>query len=359
MKTPRHYSPSYASCDGHKVTVPTFIQPDSEQPCLIGMNVILFLGITVRRANGKPLHAVAEQVVQVRLLQATTIPGQKGRVVEVQVESDGCVGDQLLFESEHQKLSELGIWAQESLIAGQPSGKALLPIQNFQVISVKPAEGKQLGVASLCDLPRSEEPEPNPEPTLGLFRKGSVIVPAHACVNALLNTSERYDTLMKVLDLPDDVNPSEMKEFNELMEKSIDIFALDDSELGCTNVTSHRIDTGDHQPMKQMPYQTLIIYRDKITQMVNDMEKRGGVRPSSSAWASSVVLVSKKDGSLRFCVDFRRLNSIKKKMFIHFLVWTISWILTLGNARFFTTLDLALGYWQVPLDDAIPKTASV
>ena len=56
------------SCDGRKVTVPTFIQPESEQHCLIGMNVILFLGITVRRANGKPLHAIVEQAVQIRLI---------------------------------------------------------------------------------------------------------------------------------------------------------------------------------------------------------------------------------------------------------------------------------------------------
>ena len=344
------------SCDGRKVTVPTFIQPESEQHCLIGMNVIPFLGITVRRANGKPLHAVAEQVAQVRLIQTTTIPGQKGRVVEVQVESDGCVGDQLLFEPEHQKLSELGIWAQESLIAVQPSGKALLPIQNFQGISVKLTEGEQLGVASLCDLPRSEEPESNPEPTLGFAPQGQRDSTC-ACVNALPNTPERYATLMKVLDLPDDVNPSEMKEFNELMKKSTDIFALDDSELGCTNVTSHRIDTGDHQPIKQMPYRTPIIYRDKITQMVNEMEKRGIVRPSSSPWASPVVLVPKKDGSLRFCVDFRRLNSITQKD-VYPLPRVDDILDTLGNARFFTTLDLASGYWQVPLDDdTIPKTA--
>ena len=64
------------SCDGRKVTVPTFIQPESEEHCLIGMNVIPFLGITVKRANGKPLHAVPEHVAQVRLVQTTTIPGQ-------------------------------------------------------------------------------------------------------------------------------------------------------------------------------------------------------------------------------------------------------------------------------------------
>ena len=344
------------SCDGRKVTVPTFIQPESKQHCLIGMNVIPFLGITVKRANGKPLHAVPEHVAQVRLVQTTTIPGQKGRVVEVQVENDGGMGDQFLFQPEHQRLSELGVWTQESLIAVQPGGKALLPIQNFQGISVKLAEGEQLGVASLCDLPRSEEPELKPEPTLGFVPPGQRDSTC-ACVNVLPNTPERYATLTKMLDLPDDVNPSEMNKFDELIKKSTDIFALDDSELGCTNVTSHRIETGDHRPIKQMPYRTPIIHRDKISQMVSEMEKQGVIRPSSSPWASPVVLVPKKDGSSRFCVDFRRLNSITQKD-VYPLPRVDDILDTLGNARFFTTLDLASGYWQVPLDDdAIPKTA--
>ena len=193
------------SCDGRKVTVPTFIQPDSEQPCLIGMNVIPFLGITVRRANGKPLHAIVEQTAQVRLIQTTTIPGQKGRVVEVQVDSETRAEEQLLFEPEHQRLSELGIWAQESLITVQPSGKALIPIQNFQGISVKLEEGEQLGVATPCDLPGPEEPVLDPEPTLGLPTR-TQCTSTCASVNALSNTPERYATLMKVLDLPDDVS---------------------------------------------------------------------------------------------------------------------------------------------------------
>ena len=50
----------------------------------------------------------------------------------MQVESESCLGDKLLFKSEHQRLSEFGIWAQESLITVQPSGKALISIQNFK-----------------------------------------------------------------------------------------------------------------------------------------------------------------------------------------------------------------------------------
>ena len=70
-----------------------------------------------------------------------------------------------------------------------------------------------------------------------------------------------------------------------------------------------------------------------------------------------MVLVPKKDGSLRFCVDFRRLNSVTRKD-VYPLPRVDDILDTLGNARYFTTLDLASGYWQVPLDeDARPKTA--
>ena len=106
-------------CDGCSVTVPTFIQPASEQRCLIGMNVIPFLGITARRANGKLLHVAVEHDAQVRLVQSTTIPSQKGRVVEAFVESDSYHGNQVLFQPEHRVLGELGVWAQESLISVQ------------------------------------------------------------------------------------------------------------------------------------------------------------------------------------------------------------------------------------------------
>ena len=70
-----------------------------------------------------------------------------------------------------------------------------------------------------------------------------------------------------------------------------------------------------------------------------------------------MVLVPKKDGSLRFCVDFRRLNSVTRKD-VYPLPRVDDILDTLENARYFTTLDLASGYWRVPLDeDARPKTA--
>ena len=144
---------------------------------------------------------------------------------------------------------------------------------------------------------------------------------------------------------------------NKLLREYSDVFALNDSELGCTDVICHRIETGDHVPVRQPPYRIPMMHREVIGKMVNEMQDRGIVQPSASPWASPVVLVPKKDGSLRFCVDYRRLNALTKKD-VYPLPRIDDIVDTLGDAKYFSTLDLASGYWQVKLDDdARPKTA--
>lgn len=73
------------------------------------------------------------------------------------------------------------------------------------------------------------------------------------------------------------------------------------------------------------------------------------IKPSSSPWSSPVVLVPKKDGTTRFCIDYRKLNSITKKD-VYPLPRIDDILDTLGGAKYFTSLDLASGYWQVSLD---------
>lgn len=91
------------------------------------------------------------------------------------------------------------------------------------------------------------------------------------------------------------------------------MFALDDSELGYTDQVQHHVETGDTPPIKQSVRQIPFVHRARIATMVEDMEKQGVVRRSSSAWSSPVVLIPKKDGSYQFCINYRKLNSVTKK----------------------------------------------
>lgn len=85
------------------------------------------------------------------------------------------------------------------------------------------------------------------------------------------------------------------------------------SALGKTTVAAHRIETDGSRIICRRPYRVSQSERKVIEEQVDDMLARNIIRPSSSPWASPVVLVKKKDGSVRFCVDYRVLNKITGK----------------------------------------------
>nr|XP_034331590.1 uncharacterized protein LOC117690875 [Crassostrea gigas] len=99
----------------------------------------------------------------------------------------------------------------------------------------------------------------------------------------------------------------------DLLIRYSDLFSETDEDVGRTSVVQHKIDTGNQPSIKQPPRRLPFHMQKEVDEHVSDMLKRGIIEPSSSAWSSAVVLVQKKDGSKRFCVDYRRLNSVTMK----------------------------------------------
>ena len=114
--------------------------------------------------------------------------------------------------------------------------------------------------------------------------------------------------------------------------------------------------TGPARPVRQPPYRLPHAYRHEVLKELEEMEESGVIE---SEWASPMVLVKKKDGSLRMCVDYRRLNSVSQAD-AYRMPCIDELIDRLGKARYITTMDLSRGYWQVPVEAASrDKTAFV
>lgn len=143
----------------------------------------------------------------------------------------------------------------------------------------------------------------------------------------------------------------------DLVYRYSHIFALKDQPLGQTNVVLHDIDTGDSRPIKCRARRTPIGIRDEALKEEKKMLEMGVIEPSDSPWASPVVLVRKKDHSLRYCIDYRKLNEVTKRD-SYPLPNMQDCLESLAGTKCFSTMDLSSGYWQVGLsEDAQDKSS--
>ena len=122
--------------------------------------------------------------------------------------------------------------------------------------------------------------------------------------------------------------------------------------MGHTHVTKHKIVLKDLDtpPFKERFHRIPPPQLDEVREHLKLMLDAGVVRPSNSPWCNAVVLVRKKDGSLRFCIDFRRLNALTIKD-SHPLPCICETLESLARAAHYSTFDLNSGFWQVPMDE--------
>lgn len=164
------------------------------------------------------------------------------------------------------------------------------------------------------------------------------------------------EELQQMVDRHEVLTPEEKHRFEDLIHEYQDIFSSENDPLGRTDLVKHEIRTTG-EPIKCRYRRTPIGLRDEVLQEEERMKEMGVIEPSSSPWASPVVMVRKKDGTLRYCIDYRRLNEVTLKD-SYPLPNMEDCLDSLGGAKYFSTVDLSSGYWQVQMtDDAKDKTA--
>ena len=146
------------------------------------------------------------------------------------------------------------------------------------------------------------------------------------------------------------------KAFDELMRRNADVFSAKGETNGTCTLTALTIKTNS-APINQKAYRTPLNKRLVVEAAIDEMLADGVIEPSCSPWASPITLVPKSDNTIRFCVDYRRLNSVTEKDTYPLpLIQDI--FDQMGGSVIFSTLDLKAGYWQLPVaEEDIPKTA--
>ncbi|GFW30483.1 retrovirus-related Pol polyprotein from transposon 412 [Trichonephila clavipes] len=266
-----------------------------------------------------------------------------------------------IFKIEHRTESIRQVTANENITI-PPRTEIIVPgyIGNdvsFNSGLIGSAENKANGLliaSTLVDLSRKTIPVRicNVTEKPRVFQKGEVLATCSpvtcVCKSSSLLLSNSPQQLTPDLLENAELSPEQKSSAERLFQEFEDVFSRNSSDIGHTTVTQHRIDTADHPPIKQHPRRLPFAKQEEVGTLLREMQENDIIEPSSSPWASPIVLVRKKDGSTRFCVDYRKLNDVTKKD-SYPLPRIDDNLDTLSGHKWFSTLDLKSGYWQVEI----------
>ncbi|KRZ00524.1 Transposon Ty3-I Gag-Pol polyprotein [Trichinella pseudospiralis] len=202
----------------------------------------------------------------------------------------------------------------------------------------------------------------NPDPAPATLYAGSTVgeltpLPeAHSVryVNQVVSPSGATDhNYRRIIDemLPslEELDAHSRNALRSVLWKYRPCIATSDEDIGHTELASHRIDTRNAAHVKVPSRRLPPAQRPDVQRMVTDMLNRNVIEPANSPWSALIVIVRKKDGFPRFCVDFRRLNDVTTKD-AYPLLRIDDTLEALSGACWFSTLDFSSGYWQIPVD---------
>ncbi|CAH1247195.1 RTL1 [Branchiostoma lanceolatum] len=345
-------------------------------PAILGMNVISSCRSVIAEAIEKPEPEQTEQAtVWSRALKV------EEKIQRFTVAEDGRVGaawaphrEKLIIPAGHEMIifckartgpnrvpytvlvepPEAGTLPKSILVARAYAevrhGRVPVRVANVAEYDVTLGRRARLGELYLVERVPEQAVELEDDPTDSLEAHVRVVTGEFSNEDAPSTDSD--DTLPVNVDADlTNLTGEQVQKLRALLTKHKNTFSRDKHDFGRTNIVTHRIPTGTAPPSRE-PYRRIPpALRAEVKEHINMMLDQDVIRPSSSPWASPVVLIRKKDGGLRFCVDYRKLNAVTHRD--AFPLPRIEESLdALGGARLFSTLDLSAGFWQIEMDEA-------
>lgn len=151
-------------------------------------------------------------------------------------------------------------------------------------------------------------------------------------------------------DISHELSEDQRADILKILDENKEVFAENVDDIGSSDQILHTIETNSERPLSSKPFRVPIHLRQEMESQLSKMLRMGIIRPSNSPWSSPSLLVKKKDGTHRFCVDYRKLNdvTIRDK---YPLPSIEEYFDKLNDAKYFSVLDLQSGYWQCKIDE--------
>ena len=266
--------------------------------------------------NGVPLLCCAKaQTVKVQLGEDTTIPPRSTMWVPM-IATEKIDGEHVILPN-HINEQRFGIQALPSVNTFE-NGKSGTFVSNIMYRASQLPKGITLGVRDDPDEEERFEPLSEHKPIVFTLNK--------------------------------DLTEEQLKKLKSLLERYKNCFKSKNS-TGSAKYVEHEItlDVGT-LPIKQRQYRVPIAQQEIVKKQVSEMLEDGVIRPSQSPWSSPVLLAKKKSGDWRFCIDFRKINAVTKRD-VYPLPRIDDLLDMIKGSTYFSSIDLASGYWQVPMKE--------
>lgn len=199
----------------------------------------------------------------------------------------------------------------------------------------------------------------HPKQVIAEMMVAQYVMPSEPQKTAVSGTPQSQSDKLS-FNLEDSPIPEQWKRrITEKLNNMPEVFAIDDLSHGCTSAVKHHIRLQDDTPFRERPRPIHPSDREAVKQHLRELLDAGIIRESESPFASPIVVVKKKNGKIRLCVDYRKLNmrTIKDAYALPNIEETFS---ALSGAKWFSVMDLKSGYYQVEVaEEDKHKTAFV